>query len=189
MSVAGSPRRHSSCGWSKYRIFQSSSKSRRQDMEGKGRTPSLPRPLNATPSFQDVPSSIVKLLVIENLMLQPCVDVYILPLSFVDYRVERRKHGHVETVPLPSDQHSLQLTNTSVAELNARRSRVTGLVLGFTEVVLQDKSILSYSEGSPHLVGTPEICPLNTPQGFFQEGAGRGICPPCKNFAPSHPKP
>ena len=84
----------------------------------------------------------VRLLVLENLMLQPCVDVYILPLSFVDYRVERRRHGHVEVVPLPSDQHSLQLTNQTVAELDTQKSRVTGLVIGFTEVVLQDKSIL-----------------------------------------------
>ena len=84
----------------------------------------------------------VRLLVLENLMLQPCYDVYILPLSFVDYRVERRRHGKVEQVPVPSDQHSLQLSNETVAELNTHKSRVTGLVIGFTEVVLQDKSIL-----------------------------------------------
>lgn len=101
----------------------------------------------------------MKLLVIENLMLQPCVDVYILPLSFVDYRVERRKHGHVEAVPLPSDQHSLQLTNSTVAELNTHRSRVTGLVLGFTEVVLQDKSILVCLQGSPILWGPKNVPP------------------------------
>ncbi len=75
-------------------------------------------------------------------MLQPCTDVYILRLSFVDYRVERRRHGRVEQVPLPSDQHSLQLTNETVAELDSQKSRVTGVIIGFTEVVLQDKSIL-----------------------------------------------
>lgn len=101
--------------------------------------PSLP------PSLQDVQSSVVRLLVIENLMLQPCVDVYLLPLSYLDYQVERRKHGHTEVVPLPSDQHSLLLTNTTVAQLDHKRSRVTALVLGFTDVVLQDKSILYLS--------------------------------------------
>ena len=29
-------------------------------------------------------------------MLQPSMDVYLLPLSFVDYRVERRKQGRTE---------------------------------------------------------------------------------------------
>lgn len=84
---------------------------------------------------------IVKLLVIENLMLQPCSDVYILPLSFVDYRVERRKQGRTEVVPMPSDQYTLELTNTTVGRLDRRRSRVTGLVIGDTEIVLQDKSM------------------------------------------------
>jgi len=84
----------------------------------------------------------VKLLVVENIMLQPSVDVYILPVSFVDYRVERRKHGRTEVVPMPSDQYTLELTNKTVGNLDPQRSRVTGLIVGYTEVVLQDKSIL-----------------------------------------------
>lgn len=75
-------------------------------------------------------------------MLQPSVDVYILPLSFVDYQVERRKRGKSEVVPMPSDQYTLELTNYTVGELDTQRSRVTGLVVGYTEAVLQDKSIL-----------------------------------------------
>ena len=90
--------------------------------------------------FQHVRPDIVKLLVIENLMLQPYSDVYILPLSFVDYHVERRKQGRTEVVPMPSDQYTLELTNTTVGRLDRRRSRVTGLVIGDTELVLQDKS-------------------------------------------------
>ena len=96
-------------------------------------------------SSQDVKPNIVKLLVVENIMLQPSVDVYILPLSFVDYRVERRKRGKSEVVPMPSDQYTLELTNYTVGELDTQRSRVTGLVVGYTEAVLQDKSIL-YSD-------------------------------------------
>ena len=92
---------------------------------------------------QHVKPDIVKLLVIENLMLQPCSDVYILPLSFVDYRVERRKQGRTEVVPMPSDQYTLELTNTTVGRLDRRRSRVIGLVIGDTEIVLQDKSMFS----------------------------------------------
>ena len=91
---------------------------------------------------QDVKPDIVKLLVIENIMLQPSMDVYILPLSFVDYRIERRKQAKTEVVPMPSDQYSLELTNMTVGKLDSQRSRVTGMVIGYTEVVLQDKSIL-----------------------------------------------
>ena len=74
-------------------------------------------------------------------MLQPCSDVYILPLSFVDYLVVRRKQGRTEVVPMPSEQYTLELTNTTVGELDRRRSRVTGLVIGDMEIVLQDKSM------------------------------------------------
>ena len=95
-----------------------------------------------THTHQNVKPDVVKLLVIENLMLQPSMDVYILPLSFVDYRVERRKQGRTEVVPMPSEQYTLELTNTTVGRLNRQRSRVTGLVIGDTELVLQDKSIL-----------------------------------------------
>ena len=42
---------------------------------------------------------------------------------------------------MPSEQYTLELTNTTVGRLDRRRSRVTGLVVGGTEIVLQDKSI------------------------------------------------
>jgi len=94
--------------------------------------------------LQDVPPCSVKLLVIENLMLMPSMDVYILPFSFLHYRVQRRKHGVIEVVPLPSPHHSLHLTNSTVAELDNDTSRVLGVELGFTEVVLEDHSIQSF---------------------------------------------
>ena len=75
-------------------------------------------------------------------MLYPSIDVYILPLSFVDYLIHRRKHGKTEVVPLPSDQYSLSISDPTVAELDPALSRVTGLVIGYTEVVVEDQSIL-----------------------------------------------
>ncbi len=75
-------------------------------------------------------------------MLQPSMDVYLLPLSFVDYKVERRKHGRTEIVAMPSEQYYLELTNETVGRLDTKRSRVTALVVGYAEAVLQDKSIL-----------------------------------------------
>ena len=46
-----------------------------------------------------------------------------------------------EVVAMPSDQYSLELTNTTVASLDVPTSNVTGLVVGNTEIVLQDKRI------------------------------------------------
>ena len=45
---------------------------------------------------QGVAPDEVKLLVIENLMLLPSADIYLMPFSYVDYRVERRKHGRTQ---------------------------------------------------------------------------------------------
>jgi nuclear pore complex protein Nup210 len=49
--------------------------------------------------WKAVAPDIVKLLVIENLMLLPSADSYIMPYSYVDYRIERRKHGKVQGNP------------------------------------------------------------------------------------------
>ena len=46
-----------------------------------------------SPLLKGVAPYVVKLLVIENLLLLPSADVYIMPYSHVDYHVERRKHG------------------------------------------------------------------------------------------------
>lgn len=94
------------------------------------------------PVWKDVSPSVVKLLVLENIMFKPSECRYILPLSFVDYRVERKKSGRQEVVAMPSDQYHLELTNGTVGRLDPHRLRVTGLVVGYTELVLQDKRIL-----------------------------------------------
>ena len=59
--------------------------------------------------------------------------------------------GKTEIVVMPSDQYSLELTNTTVASLDTPSSNVTGLVIGDTEIILQDKSI-------HHLVTYLPIC-------------------------------
>ncbi len=48
-------------------------------------------------AWQGVEPDIIKLLVIENMMLQPSMDVYILPLSFVEYGVEKLPDCHLLT--------------------------------------------------------------------------------------------
>ena len=47
-------------------------------------------------AWKGVPPDSVRLLVKENLMLKPYLPTYILPLSYVDYTLERRKQGKVE---------------------------------------------------------------------------------------------
>ncbi|CAI8026947.1 Nuclear pore membrane glycoprotein 210 [Geodia barretti] len=101
----------------------------------------------------------VKLLVIENIMLQPAMDVYILPYCIVHYTVERKKQGKTEVVVMPSDQYSLELTNTTVASLDTPSSNVTGLVVGDTEVVLQDKNMLHTPSATKPSAGVHVVPP------------------------------
>lgn len=114
---------------------------------------------NVITCLQDVPLSSVKLLVVENLLLRPATDVYIAPFTVIHYSLERRKHGHVEgnvsylflycisvsmttVVTMPSDQYYFELTNETVARLDHNSSDVTALNIGYTSLVVQDRSIL-----------------------------------------------
>lgn len=45
-------------------------------------------------------------------------------------------------VPMPSNQYYFELTNETVARLDHASSQVTALVIGYTSLVVQDKSIL-----------------------------------------------
>ena len=47
-------------------------------------------------AWKGVSPDSVRLLVKENLILKPYLPTYILPLSYVDYTLERRKQGKVE---------------------------------------------------------------------------------------------
>lgn len=47
-------------------------------------------------AWQNVPSDSVQLIIKENMMLKPNWPVFIIPLSYVDYTVWRRKQGWVE---------------------------------------------------------------------------------------------
>lgn len=110
--------------------------------------------------WKDVVSpATVKLLVIENIMLQPAMDVYILPFCTVHYTVERKKQGKTEVVAMPSEQYSLELTNTTVASLDVQTSNVTGLVIGDTEIVLQDKNMLHTPSATKPTAGIHVVPP------------------------------
>ena len=77
------------------------------------------------------------------------MDVYILPLS---YRVERWEHGRSEVIIMPSavfngaDQY-----DTTIGILHPQRLRATGLVVGYTEAILQD-IIEAYRNSYVHFI-------------------------------------
>ena len=45
-------------------------------------------------------------------------------------------------VPMPSSQFEFKLCNTTVAQLDVKKSSVLGVNIGYTKVTLVDKSIL-----------------------------------------------
>ena len=45
-------------------------------------------------------------------------------------------------IPMPSNQYYFELTNETVGRLDHTSSQVKGLVIGYTQIVVQDKSIL-----------------------------------------------
>ncbi|XP_064384504.1 nuclear pore membrane glycoprotein 210-like [Halichondria panicea] len=95
------------------------------------------------------------------MMLQPSMDICTIchVLSFVEYRVERRKHGRSEVITIPSQQYSLELTNTTVQRLHPQRSRVTELVVGYTEAILQDINMLHTPSASKPSAGIHVVPP------------------------------
>ncbi|XP_046861323.1 nuclear pore membrane glycoprotein 210-like isoform X1 [Xenia sp. Carnegie-2017] len=93
------------------------------------------------PTFQDVQSDEVKLLVIDNLIIIPSRDVYIMINTAVKYTVKRFRQNSMIDVEMPSTQFEFVLSNTTVAVLHEPSSNVIGRVLGYTQVTLVDKNM------------------------------------------------
>ncbi|PIK54185.1 putative nuclear pore membrane glycoprotein [Apostichopus japonicus] len=91
--------------------------------------------------FQDVKPSVVRLIVIDHLMLNPSQDIYILVYCQVQFYVEKLRQGKVTVLPMPSSQYHLDVGNGTVATLDASTSMLTGLALGDTHVTLKDHNI------------------------------------------------
>ncbi|KAJ8036585.1 hypothetical protein HOLleu_20604 [Holothuria leucospilota] len=91
--------------------------------------------------FRDVKPSVVRLIVIDHLMLNPSQEIYILPHCQVPFYVEKLRQGKVTVLPMPSNQYSLQVANESVATMDPQTSILTGVTLGDTNVTLRDNNI------------------------------------------------
>ncbi|NWS42125.1 PO210 protein, partial [Probosciger aterrimus] len=93
----------------------------------------------------------VRLLILENILLNPAYDIYLLVGTSVQYRVHTVRQGKITELRMPSDQYELRLQNNMpgpegdaswpVAKLDQASSVVTALRRGQTNLILGHKSI------------------------------------------------
>ncbi|XP_062356735.1 nuclear pore membrane glycoprotein 210 [Cinclus cinclus] len=101
--------------------------------------------------YKDVHPAEVRLLILENIILNPVYDIYLLVGTSIQYRVQKLRQGKIIEIAMPSDQYELQLQNNilhpkgdpsqPVAKLDQATSIVTALQQGQTNLVLVHKSI------------------------------------------------
>uniref|UniRef100_A0A8C3UDJ9 Nucleoporin 210 n=1 Tax=Catharus ustulatus TaxID=91951 RepID=A0A8C3UDJ9_CATUS len=101
--------------------------------------------------YKDVHPAEVRLLILENIILNPVYDIYLLVGTSIQYRVQKLRQGKITEIAMPSDQYELQLQNNilhpkgdssrPVAKLDQATSIVTALQQGQTNLILVHKSI------------------------------------------------
>ncbi|CAK6957463.1 LOW QUALITY PROTEIN: nuclear pore membrane glycoprotein 210 [Scomber scombrus] len=101
--------------------------------------------------YKDVGAAEVRLLILENIMLSPAHDVYLLAGTSIRYKVLKIKQGTITELSMPCDQYELHLQNSVVgpngnteiivASLDQNISTVTAIQLGHINVVLDHKSL------------------------------------------------
>ncbi|XP_040424350.1 nuclear pore membrane glycoprotein 210 [Cygnus olor] len=101
--------------------------------------------------YKHVHPAEVRLLILENILLNPAYDVYLLVGTSIQYRVQKIRQGKITELMMPSDQYELQLQNNvlgpegdlswPVAQLDQATSVVTAVQQGQTNLVLAHKSI------------------------------------------------
>ncbi|XP_072222450.1 nuclear pore membrane glycoprotein 210 [Leuresthes tenuis] len=101
--------------------------------------------------YKDVGAAEVRLLILENILLSPAHDVYLLAGTSIRYRVLKLKQGTITELSMPCDQYELHLQNSvvgpngnanvAVASLDQSTSTATAAQLGHINVVLDHKSL------------------------------------------------
>uniref|UniRef100_A0A8C3NI91 Uncharacterized protein n=1 Tax=Geospiza parvula TaxID=87175 RepID=A0A8C3NI91_GEOPR len=97
--------------------------------------------------YKDVQPAEVRLLILENILLNPAYDIYLLVGTSIQYRVQKLRQGKITGLfSMPSDQYELQLQNNilhpkgdpswPVAKLDQATSTVTALQQGQTNIIL-----------------------------------------------------
>ncbi|KAM6468057.1 nuclear pore membrane glycoprotein 210 isoform 2-T2 [Liasis olivaceus] len=101
--------------------------------------------------YKNVPAAEVRLFILENIILNPAYDIYLLVGMSVQYKVMKIRRGKITELIMPSDQYELQLQNSSlspggdtswpVARLDQATCTVTALQRGQANLVLSHKSV------------------------------------------------
>ncbi|KAM3871773.1 nuclear pore membrane glycoprotein 210 [Diretmus argenteus] len=101
--------------------------------------------------YKDVGAAEVRLLILENILLSPAHDVYLLAGTSIKYKVQKIRQGKITELSMPCDQYELHLQNSvvgpdgnpelAVASLDQSSSTVTAIQLGHINVVLDHKSL------------------------------------------------
>ncbi|KAG2470429.1 PO210 protein, partial [Polypterus senegalus] len=116
--------------------------------------------------YKDVPAAEVRLLILENIILEPAYDIYILVSTSVKYKAQKFSQGTLTEIEMPCDQYELQLQNSivspdgehnlPVAKLERATSTVTALQLGQTNIVLDHKKMAGVATRLGHPEGPEE---------------------------------
>lgn len=103
------------------------------------------------PLYKDVGAAEVRLLILENILLSPAHDIYLLAGTSIKYKVQKIRQGKITELSMPCDQYELHLQNSvvgrdgnpnlAVASLDQSSSIVTAVQLGHINVVLDYKSL------------------------------------------------
>uniref|UniRef100_A0A7N8YDB4 Nucleoporin 210 n=1 Tax=Mastacembelus armatus TaxID=205130 RepID=A0A7N8YDB4_9TELE len=101
--------------------------------------------------YKDVGAAEVRLLILENILLSPAHDVFLLVGTSIRYRVLKIRQGKITELSMPCDQYELHLQNSvvgpngnpdvAVGSLQQSTSTVTAIQLGHINVVLDHKSL------------------------------------------------
>ncbi|XP_061591816.1 nuclear pore membrane glycoprotein 210 [Cololabis saira] len=101
--------------------------------------------------YKDVAAAEVRLLILENILLSPAHDVYLLAGTSIRYKVLKIRQGKITELSMPCDQYELHLQNSvvgpngnpsdAVASLDQSSCTVTAAQLGHINVVLDHKSL------------------------------------------------
>ncbi|KAF7668093.1 hypothetical protein LDENG_00033900 [Lucifuga dentata] len=105
--------------------------------------------------YKDVGAAEVRLLILENILLSPAHDVYLLVGTSIQYKVQKIRQGKITELSMPCDQYELHLQNSvvglngnpdqAVASLDQSSSTVTALQLGHVNVLLDYKNLIFLS--------------------------------------------
>uniref|UniRef100_A0A8C4QW47 BIG2 domain-containing protein n=2 Tax=Eptatretus burgeri TaxID=7764 RepID=A0A8C4QW47_EPTBU len=98
------------------------------------------------PLYKNVQGAELHLLILENILLNPTHDVYLVVHTRIRYRVLKLRHGRLLEIVMPSDQYKFRLQGDEmdilpVVHLDDDTSTITALRKGHSKLLLQHKNM------------------------------------------------